>query len=81
MVASWIDSDEPGHRMGEPGGGASGAGDNNGTSAKWWPGELSREALEWVVRAIKSVVYGQVVIMVQDGKAVQIERTERIRQR
>ena len=81
MAASWIDSDELGHRIGEPGGGASGAGENNGASAKWWASELGRETLDQIVRAIRSVVYGQVVIMVQDGKVVQIDRTEKVRLR
>jgi len=81
MAAGWMDANELARRVGEPGGGAPGAGDNNGTSAKWWPGELSRETLQQIVRAIRSVVYGQVVIMVQDGKVVQIERTEKIRLR
>ncbi|MEW5866411.1 MAG: YezD family protein [Bacillota bacterium] len=34
-----------------------------------------------MARAIQSVVYGQVVILVQDGKVVQIDRTEKVRLR
>ena len=81
MTAGCIDPDEPDLRVGEPGGGASGAGYNNGMSAKWWAGELGRETLEQIVRAIRSVIYGHVVIMVQDGKVVQIGRTEKVRLR
>lgn len=81
MAAGWMDANEPGRRVGEPGGGAPGAGNNHGASAKWWASELGRETLDQIVRAIRSVVYGQVVIMVQDGKVVQIDRTEKVRLR
>ncbi len=76
-----MDPDEPDRRVGEPGGGPRGVGDGNGTSASRWADELGRETLEQIVRAIRSVVYGHVVIMVQDGKVVQIDRTEKVRLR
>jgi len=81
MAAGWIDPDEPDRRVGEPGGGARGSGDGDGPGTKRWADELGRETLDQIVRAIRSVVYGQVVIMVQDGKVVQIDRTEKVRLR
>lgn len=81
MAARWMDPDEPDRRVGEPGGDPPGVGDGNATGARRWADDLGRETLDQIVRAIRSVVYGQVVIMVQDGKVVQIDRTEKVRLR
>jgi len=81
MAAGWMDPDEPGQRVEEPGAGVVGTGDGEGPGSKRWSGDLGRETLDQIVRAIRSVVYGQVVIMVQDGKVVQIDRTEKVRLR
>jgi len=68
------ESEEPGNTLGVPG-------EADGTRVNRWADELGRETLDQIVRAIRSVVYGQVVIMVQDGKVVQIDRTEKVRLR
>ncbi|MCR4402012.1 MAG: YezD family protein [Firmicutes bacterium] len=81
MAAGWIDANEPDRQKRLSAGGGSETGDGGTASAKWWASELGREALDQIVRAISSVSYGQVVIMVQDGKVVQIDRTEKVRLR
>lgn len=68
-------------RSGEPGGVEGSAGGSEWTPTRRGANELSRETLDQIARAIQSVVYGQVVILVQDGKVVQIDRTEKVRLR
>lgn len=79
-MAYWLEAGEA-RRNGESGGAASSTGGSEWPSAKRGSGELSRETLDQIARAIQSVVYGQVVILVQDGKVVQIDRTEKVRLR
>lgn len=40
---------------------------------------ISQENLEKLLELLKSVKYGSVTLVVQDGKVVQIERNEKIR--
>lgn len=42
---------------------------------------MDAQTAEEIVRAISSLSYGQVVLLVQDGRVVQIERTEKLRLR
>jgi hypothetical protein len=42
---------------------------------------LDREAMEAIRRALNGLRYGQVVVIVQDGVVVQVDRTERRRLR
>lgn len=68
------ESEEHGNTLGVPD-------ETNGTRVNRWADELGGQTLDQIMRAIRSVVYGQVVIMVQDGKVVQIDRTEKVRLR
>ncbi len=79
-MAHWLETGEA-RKSSEPGGGTASAGGNDWPLTKRGSGELSRETLDQIARAIQSVVYGQVVILVQDGKVVQIDRTEKVRLR
>ena len=42
---------------------------------------LDHEAIEAIRRALRGLRYGQIVIVVQDGVVVQVDRTERRRLR
>lgn len=79
-MAHWLEAGEM-RRNGEPGGVETPAGGSEWPSTRRGANELSRETLDQIARAIQSVVYGQVVILVQDGKVVQIDRTEKVRLR
>jgi Uncharacterized small protein len=43
------------------------------------PDRLPRKVWEKIEAAVKSVGYGSITIIVQDGKAIQIEINEKIR--
>lgn len=80
VMANWLEAGEA-RRSGEPGSATPSTGSGEWPSARRGPGELSRDTLDQITRAIQSVVYGQVVILVQDGRVVQIDRTEKVRLR
>ena len=42
---------------------------------------LDHEAIEAIRRALRGLRYGQIVVIVQDGVVVQVDRTERRRLR
>jgi hypothetical protein len=42
---------------------------------------LNREAIEAIRQALRGLRYGQIVVIVQDGVVVQVDRTERKRLR
>jgi hypothetical protein len=42
---------------------------------------LDHEAIEAIRRALRGLRYGQIVVVVQDGVVVQVDRTERKRLR
>ena len=42
---------------------------------------LDHEAMEAIRRALRGLRYGQIVVIVQDGVVVQVDRTERRRLR
>ncbi|MHB8170136.1 MAG: YezD family protein [Thermincolia bacterium] len=44
-------------------------------------GEFDLGEIEHVIEAIKSMKYGNITIVVQDSKIVQIDRTEKLRLR
>ena len=43
------------------------------------PKEMTEERLAQIKEYIESVKYGSVIIIIQDGKIVQIEKNEKIR--
>lgn len=40
---------------------------------------LDKQALEYILNALRGLRFGQVTVVVQDGVIVQVERTERVR--
>lgn len=39
--------------------------------------ELSRETIDWICRAVRTVQYGEVVIIIHDGKITRIDTKDR----
>jgi hypothetical protein len=43
------------------------------------PSEIEQELLNEIIRALRSIRYGSIVLTVHEGRLVEIQKTERIR--
>ena len=43
------------------------------------PSEIEQELLNEIIRALRSIRYGSIVLTVHEGRLVEVQKTERIR--
>lgn len=46
---------------------------------KLLPGEIPAGIMEYILRSLQEICYGQVVLIAQDARLVQVERNEKLR--